>query len=60
MTLGRGAWPILFERLCRHMVEDSETRGREEPWLHLGVLQGTCEDRICSKELRVHFEVQTL
>jgi hypothetical protein len=40
-TLSCGACLMLLERLCRHMVEDNETRGREEPWLHLGVLQGT-------------------
>jgi len=33
--------PSPLERLCRHMVEDSETRGRVESWLHLGVFQGT-------------------
>ncbi len=38
MAFGRGAYPILLERLCRHMVEDNETRGGEEPWLHLGIL----------------------
>jgi hypothetical protein len=30
--------PVLLERLCCHMVEDNETRGGEEPWLHLGIL----------------------
>ncbi len=39
-TFGHGACPILLERSCRHMVEDNETRRGEEPWLHLGVLQG--------------------
>jgi len=43
-ALDRGTCPVLLERLCRHMVEDSETRGKEEPWLHLGILQGTCRD----------------
>jgi hypothetical protein len=37
-TFGHGALSILLERLCHHMVEDNETRGREEPRLHLGVL----------------------
>jgi hypothetical protein len=23
------------------MVEDSEARGREDPWLHMRILQGT-------------------
>jgi hypothetical protein len=23
------------------MVEDSEVRGKEDPWLHMGILQGT-------------------
>jgi len=57
-ALGRGTCPVLLERLCRHMVEDNETRGREKPWLHLGVLQGTHQDWICPKELRLHLEVQ--
>jgi hypothetical protein len=26
--------------LCFHMVENSETRGREDPWLHMGIFQG--------------------
>jgi hypothetical protein len=30
--------PIPLEGLCLHMVEDSETRGKEEPWLYLGIL----------------------
>ncbi len=37
-TFRHGACLILFERLCRHMVADSETRGGEEPWLYLGVI----------------------
>jgi hypothetical protein len=35
---GRGARSILLERLCCNMVENTETREREEPWLPLGVL----------------------
>jgi len=23
------------------MVEDSEARGKEDPWMHMGILQGT-------------------
>jgi len=36
MALGCGACPILLERLCRHMVEDSEIRGREMLQPHFG------------------------
>jgi hypothetical protein len=32
------------------MVEDGEARGREDPWLHLGILQGTHRVGIHSKE----------
>jgi len=39
-ALGRGTCPILFERLCFHMVEDNEARGREDPLVHMGILQG--------------------
>jgi hypothetical protein len=37
-----------------------ETKGREEPWLHLGVIQGMRWDRICPEEFWLHLEVQTL
>jgi hypothetical protein len=37
-TLGHGTCLILFERLCFHIVEDSEGRGREDPWLRMGIL----------------------
>ncbi len=39
-TLGCKTCPIVLERLCFHMVEDGEARKREEPWLHMGILQG--------------------
>jgi hypothetical protein len=31
------------------MVEDSEVRGREDPWLHMGILQGTHESEFIPK-----------
>ncbi len=37
-TFDHGACLILLKRLHCHMVEDIETRGGEEPWLHLGIL----------------------
>jgi len=40
MTFYHRTCPILLKRLCFHMVEDSEARGREDPWLHMGILQG--------------------
>ncbi len=39
-TLGCGTCSILLEGLCLHMVEDGEAKRREEPWLHMGILQG--------------------
>jgi len=39
-AFGRGTYPILFEGLCLHMVEDGEARVREDPWLHMGIFQG--------------------
>jgi hypothetical protein len=39
--IDRGTCPILLKRLCFHMVEDNEVRGREDPWLHMGILQRT-------------------
>jgi len=32
---------ILPKGLCFRMVEDGETRGRENPWLHMRIIQGT-------------------
>jgi hypothetical protein len=32
------------------MVKDSEARGREDPWLHMGIFEGTHLVRIHSKE----------
>ncbi len=40
------------------MVEDSEARGREDPWLHMGILQGTYRVRIHSKEFGLHLKMQ--
>jgi hypothetical protein len=40
------------------MVEDNEVRGREEPWLHMGILQGMHQVGIHSKEFWLHFEMQ--
>ncbi len=39
-TFCGGTCPILFEGLCLHMVENGEARGREKPWLQMGILQG--------------------
>ncbi len=52
-TFGRKTCPILFKGLCLQMVEDSEAKGREEPWLHMGILQGVHWVEIHSKELRL-------
>jgi hypothetical protein len=43
------------------MVEDNEARRREDPWVqvHMGILQGTHWVGIHSKELRLHFKMQT-
>jgi hypothetical protein len=56
-TFDHGICPILFERLCFHMVEDSEVRGREEPWLHMGILQGTHQVGIHPKKFRIYFKI---
>jgi hypothetical protein len=40
------------------MVEDSEIRGGEKPWLHFGVFQGSHWDRIRLEKFRLHLEVQ--
>jgi hypothetical protein len=40
--------------------KDSEVRGREDPWLHMKILQGTHRIGIHSKEFRLHFTMQTL
>jgi len=37
-TLCHGFCPVLFKRLCFDMVEDGEARGKEDPWLHMGIL----------------------
>ncbi len=58
-TFGRETYPILFERLCFHMVKDGEVRRREDPWLQMGILQGAYWVKIHSQELRLLFEVQT-
>ncbi len=36
-----GTCSVLSKGLCFNMVEDNEARGREDPWLHMGILQGT-------------------
>jgi len=56
-TFGLQKWRIIY--MPPHGGGQRERRGREEPWLHLGILQGTRRDRICPKELRLHLEVQT-
>jgi hypothetical protein len=33
------------------MVEDNEAKGREDPWLHMGIFQGMHQVQIHPKEL---------
>ncbi len=42
------------------MVEDGEARGREEPWLHMGILQGVHWVGIHFKEFWLNFKIQVL
>jgi len=58
-TFGCGTCSILPKRLCFHTVEDSEARGREDPWLNMGILQGLHRIGIHSKEFWLHLKMQT-
>jgi hypothetical protein len=40
------------------MVEDDEAKRREEPWLHMGILQGMHWVGIHSKEFRLYLKMQ--
>jgi hypothetical protein len=31
---------VLSKGLCFNMVEDNEAKGKENPWLYMGILQG--------------------
>ncbi len=33
--------PNPTKRLCFNMVEDNEAKGKENPWLYMGILQRT-------------------